>query len=86
MDGRKPPVPSSGLAMQVCTEALVVSISRCVKGLGKELVGPRGDARILRPKGGSNGHEGREVRDEVPGQTWQKELRAMELTSVHHNS
>ena len=31
---------------------------------------PRGDARILRPKEGRNGHEGREVLDEVPGHNW----------------
>ena len=72
MDGRKPQVPSSSLVIQVRTEVLVLDTSQCVKGLVKELVGPRGDARILRPspKEGSNGHEGREVRDEVPGHNW----------------
>ena len=64
MDGQKPPVPCSGLAIQVCTEVLVLDTSPCVKGLVKELVGPQGDARILRPKEGSSGHEGREVREQ----------------------
>ena len=36
----------------------------------KELVGPRLNELILGPKGGSNGNEGREVRDEVPGHDW----------------
>ena len=72
MDGRKPQVPSRCLAVQVRTKGFVLDTSQCVKGLVKELVGPRGDARILRPspKEGSNGHEGREVRDEVPGHNW----------------
>ena len=52
---------SSGLAIQVRTEVLVLDTSQCVKGLEKELVCPRGDVRILRLKEGSNGHEGCEV-------------------------
>ena len=70
MDKRKPPVPTSGLAIQVRSEVLVLDTRQCVKGLVKELVGPRGDARILRPKEGSNCHEGREVRNKVPGHNW----------------
>ena len=53
MDGRKSPVPSRGLAIQVHTEVLVHVTSQCVKGLVEELVGSRGDARIRRPKEGS---------------------------------
>ena len=32
--------------------------------VSKELVGPLDYARILRPKEGSSGHEGREVREQ----------------------
>ena len=67
MDGRKLPVPSCGLAIQLRTEVLVddevvVNISQ---GPGKELVCPRGDVRILRPKEGNNGHEGQNVRYKI---------------------
>ena len=62
MDGQKPPVPSSGLPIQVRTVVLVLDTSQCMKGLVKELIGPRGDAHIPRQKEGSNGHEEREVR------------------------
>ena len=41
MDGRKPPVPSSGLAIQIDTELRVVDASQCLEGLVKELDGPR---------------------------------------------
>ena len=56
-----------GLVIHVRTEVFVLDTSHCVKVLVKELVGPRGDARILPPKEWSNCHEGREVQDEVPG-------------------
>ena len=70
MHGRKPQVPSLGLAIQIDTELLVVDASQCLECLVKELVGPSLDALILGLKEGSNGHEGREVRDEVPGHNW----------------
>ena len=60
MHGKKPPVPSSGLAIQVDTELSVVDASQCLECLVKELVGPRLDALILGPKEGSNGHEGQD--------------------------
>ena len=70
MHGRKPQVPSLGLAIQIDTELRVVDASQCLECLVKELVGPSLDALILGLKEGSNGHEGREVRDEVPGHNW----------------
>ena len=70
MDGRKPPLPSSGFAIQVDTERRVVEASQVVEGHVKELFGPRLDELILAPKEGSNGHEGSEVRYEVLGQNW----------------
>ena len=72
MDWRKQQVPSSGLAIQKHTEVLVLYTSQCVESLQvvKELVGPQGDARILRPKEWSNCHEGREVRYKVRGHNW----------------
>ena len=39
MEGRKPQVPSRGLAVQVHTECLVINTCKGVKGLGNELVG-----------------------------------------------
>ena len=59
--------PRHGLAIQVHTVVLVLDTSQYVKGLVKELVYPRGDVWILRPKEGINCHEGREICDEVPG-------------------
>ena len=51
--------------------------SQFAEGLVKELDGPSlwfvlgpKEGRNLGPKEGSNGHEGREVRDEVPGHNW----------------
>ena len=69
MDGRKPQKPTvallSGTHCCPCP-----GTSQCVKGLVKELVCPQCYARILRPKEGSKGYEGREVRDEVPAHNW----------------
>ena len=70
MDWLKQQATSSCLAIQVRPEVLILDTSQCVKGLVKELVGPLGNARILRPKEGSNYHEGREVRYEVSGHNW----------------
>ena len=70
VDGRKPFVPSSGLAMQVGTERRIFHGSQLGEGLVTVLDGPSLDAFILGLKAGSNGHEGREVRDEVPGHNW----------------
>ena len=70
MDGRKPLVPNSGLAMQVGTERSIFHASKLGEGLVQELDGPSLDAFVLGPKEGSNGHEGREVRNEVPGHSW----------------
>ena len=74
MDGRKQLVPSSGLAMQVGTERHNFHASQLAEGLVKELDGPSlwlvlgpKEGSNLGSKEGSNGHEGREVRDEVPG-------------------
>ena len=54
MHGRKPPVPSRGLAIQVDTELRIVDASQCLECLVEELVDPRPDALILGPKEGSN--------------------------------
>ena len=77
MDGGKPLVPSSGLAMQVGTEHSIFHASQFAEGLVKELDGPSlwfvlgpKERSNLGPNEGSNGHEGREVRDEVPGHNW----------------
>ena len=67
MPGRKLPIPSRGLAIQVDTELHVVDASRCLECLVKELVCPRLD---IGPKEGSNGHQGSEVRYKVPGHKW----------------
>ena len=60
MHGRKPPVPSRGLAIQVDTELRVVDASQRLECLVKEPFGPRLDALNLGPKEGSNGHEGQD--------------------------
>ena len=78
MDGRKPLVPSSVLAMQVGNKRRIFPASHLGEGLVKELDGPSLDAFVLGPKEGSNlgskeesnCHEGREVRYEVPGHNW----------------
>ena len=48
MHGRKPPVPSCGLAIQVDTELSVVDASQSLECLVKEYVSPRLDALILK--------------------------------------
>ena len=57
--------------MQVGTErrGCIFHASQLGKGLVKELDGPS-LWFVLGPKEGSNGHEGREVRDEVPRHNW----------------
>ena len=77
MDGGKPLVPSSGLAMQVGTVHSIFHASQFAEDLVKELDGPSlwfvlgpKEGSNLGSKEGSNGHEGREVRDEVPGHNW----------------
>ena len=75
MDGRKPLVPSSGLAMQVGTEHSIFHASQFAEGLVEELdclwfiLGPK-EGSNFGPKEGSNSHEGREVSDEGPGHNW----------------
>ena len=77
MDGRKPLVPSSGLAMQIGTERRIFYASQLAEGLVKELDCPilwfvlgLKEGSNLGPKEGSNCHEGREKRHEVPGHNW----------------
>ena len=53
MDGRKPLVPSSGLAMQVGTEFRIFHASQLGEGLVKELDGPSLDAFVLGPREGA---------------------------------
>ena len=62
MDGGKPLVPSSGLAMQVGTEHSIFHASQFAEGLVKELDGPS-LWFVLGPKEGSNSHEGRKLCD-----------------------
>ena len=58
MDGRKPLVPSSGLAMQVGTERRIFHASQLGESLVKELDSPSLDTFVLGPKEGSNGRSG----------------------------
>ena len=60
--------------MQVSTERSIFHASQFAEGLVKQLDGPSlwfvhgsKEGSNLGSKEGSNGHEGREVRDEVPG-------------------
>ena len=63
--------------MQVGTERSTFHASQFAEGLFKQLDGPSlwfvlgpKSGSNLGPKEGSIGREGREVRDEVPGQNW----------------
>ena len=63
--------------MQVGTERSIFHASQFAEGLVKQLDGPSlwfvlgpKEGSNLGSKEGSNGHEGREVRDEVPEHNW----------------
>ena len=65
MDGRKPQVPSRGLAIRVRTEVRVLDTSQCGITVGRALLKKWSVLEATRGSFvGSNGHEGHEVREQ----------------------